>query len=89
MKKRKGFVSNSSSSSFTVSQKCDWCEQEMPGGNPFPVVSNVMHFCSMECCNYHIAYQKLHADRLALKESKKTKPEPFVEVERFELMDFE
>lgn len=92
MKKRLGFVSNSSSSSFTVvAQECDWCDMEMPNGNPFPVVSNGLRFCCIECCNYFIQYEQIEAERVALEEEKKPKPEPepLVEVERFELMDFD
>lgn len=84
MKKRNGFVSNSSSSSFTTnSADCAWCS-----GVAADVACSVIHdglcFCSMECFNKYIE------EKDGAKEKKKKKEEePIVEVARFELMEFD
>ncbi len=82
MKKRNGFVSNSSSSSFTVtSADCAWCSG-VGVETAYTVIYDGLCFCSMECYNKHIEEKNEW-------EKKGKKEEPVVEVARFELMDFE
>ncbi len=85
MKKRNGFVSNSSSSSFTVSISsvdCSWCACVQEDCET-PIIYDSLFFCSMDCLNKYLEIGK----RLEAKES--VVEEPVVEVARFELMDFE
>lgn len=83
MKKRNGFVSNSSSSSFTVnSADCAWCSGPAPDV-ACSVIHDGLYFCSMECFNEYIE------EKNGEKKKKKKKEEPLVEIARFELMEFD